>query len=57
MKLYVIAIDNGEIFEVIGIKEKFKQEGVPIKAVVKVLQSRAIAVNGPSVEVKEYLEP
>ncbi len=54
---YVIAIDNGEIFEVIGIEDKFKIEGVPIKAVVKVLQSRAIAVNGPSVEVKEYLEP
>jgi hypothetical protein len=54
---YVIAIDNGEIFEVMGIEDKYKKEGVPIKAVVTVVQSRAIAVNGPSVKVKEYLEP
>jgi hypothetical protein len=53
---YVLVTDQNEFFEFPNIKDEYKIEGVPIKAVVKIKKVVTLTGLGPSCEVIEYLE-
>lgn len=53
---YVLVTDQGEFFEIPGVKDEYKVEGAPIKAKVKINKLITISRLGPLSEVIEYLE-
>lgn len=53
----VLATPDGQVFELRGATEEYQKEGVPIKVVATVVMERSLAVNGPAVTIKEYLQP
>jgi hypothetical protein len=53
---YVLVTDKNEFFEIPNIIDEYKEEGVPIKAVLKIKKPRTLTGLGPSCEVLEYLE-
>jgi hypothetical protein len=53
---YVLVTDNNEFFEIPNIKDEYKEDGIPIKAVVIIKKLRTLTGLGPACEVKEYLE-
>jgi hypothetical protein len=53
----VLSTPDGQVFELRGAKEEYQKEGVPIKVVATIVMERSLAVNGPAVTIKEYLEP
>jgi hypothetical protein len=54
---YVISTPSGEVFEMRDAKVEYQKEGVPIKVIATIIQERSLAVNGPSIKIKEYLQP
>ena len=53
----VISTPDGQVFELRGAAEEYQKEGVPIKVVATIVMERSLAVNGPAITVKEYLQP
>ncbi len=53
---YVLVTDQGEFFELRNPLEKYRTEGVPINAKVKIVKLITTARVGPSCEVIEYIE-
>ena len=53
---YVLVTENNEFFEIPTIDDKYKVEGAPIKAVLKINKVRTLAGLGPACEVIEYIE-
>jgi hypothetical protein len=53
----VLATPDGQVFELRGAAEEYQKEGMPIKVVATIVMERSLAVNGPAITVKEYLQP
>ena len=53
----VLSTPDGQVFELRGAAEEYQKEGVPIKVVATIVMERSMAVNGPAITVKEYLQP
>ncbi len=53
-EVYVIVTENKEFYDVHDIKEQYKKDDVPIKAVIKVVAPRCLHGFGPEWSVVEY---
>lgn len=53
----VLSTPDGKVFELRGATEEYQKEGVPIKVVATIVMERSLAVNGPAITIKEYLQP
>lgn len=53
---YVLVNENNEFFQLLNVEEQYKQDGVPIKAHVKIIRVITLAGVGPACTVLEYLE-